>query len=117
MITDDEDAKEVIGGMFIACLCLIGLSNLTYLGLSNRIKKSTQSHESKVEKVEKYHEKKKEGIAAMKSISQYAKISKQSKLVVNIMGIECSTLFTSIQQQRADSRIAQDLQIHENEQE
>lgn len=69
MITDDEDAKEVIGGMFIACLCLIGLPNLTYLGLSYRIKKRTKFHESKVEKVEKYHERKKGGIAATKSIS------------------------------------------------
>ena len=53
---------------------------------------------------------------SIKSIGQYARVAAEYNLGINMMNIDLPTLFANIRQSAADAEVAQDLQIHENEQ-
>ena len=103
----------MIEGAFIGCLILIVLSNISFVGLKYKYKRASNKHALKVSKVERHHAK----FIVGKSISQYARISSLQNLAVNIMNVHLPTLFANVKQAKADARIAQDLQIIENQQE
>ena len=71
--TDDETARAVIEGTFIACLVLIALSNLAYLGLRYKYTKFIKGHNLKVQKVDKYCEK----LTVQRSIGRYARVAER----------------------------------------
>ena len=85
---DEERARGAISGMFFACLVIILLSNISFVGLNIKHGRSTKRHNEKVLKVERYISKRK----ARKSIARYAMIAKSQNLAVTIMGIKLNTL-------------------------
>ena len=52
-----------------------------------------------------------------KSVGQYVNVDGKLSLKVNIMGVDLANVFSTDQQKEADAKVAQDLQILENQQE
>ena len=52
-----------------------------------------------------------------KSIGQYVNVAGKASLKVNIMSVDLAKVFANNQQKEADAKVAQDLQILENQQE
>ena len=101
-VTTDETTRDVIGGMFIACLVLIVASNLSFVGLKIRYRKNCERIKIKVEKTDKHYQK----VKIRKSIDKYAKAATVLHQDVNIMNINLPSLYADKRRSKKDAKIA-----------
>ena len=111
--TDNETARAVIEGMFIACIAFIILSNISFVGLNFKHGRDNRLQSERWRKTDTHYKKR----MLSRSISRYACVADGLELDISVTGAHLPTVLASVHAGQADARMALDLQIHENEQE